>query len=314
MSVTVSKENIKRVKGMGCLQQKGTDLFNARVITRNGKITAEEAHRIAEGAEKFGSSELAMTTRQTIEVQGIPYDKLDDFIAYMAEGGLMVGGAGAKVRPIVSCKGTTCQYGLYDTYELSEEIHNRFFLGYNDVKFPHKFKIATGGCPNNCVKPDLNDLGIIGQSKPKFDPEQCKSCKICVVANVCPMEASTKQEGEKMSFDAEKCIECGRCVAMVKCPFGAMTEEARGYKVTLGGRWGKKIAQGQEMSKMVTSKEEVLDIVEKTMLFFRDQGKQGERLSDTIARIGFDKVEKMILADDLLQRKEEILAKEIQPK
>jgi sulfite reductase beta subunit-like hemoprotein len=21
----------------------------------------------------------------------------------------------------------------------------------------HKFKIALGGCPNNCVKPDLND-------------------------------------------------------------------------------------------------------------------------------------------------------------
>lgn len=68
------------------------------------------------------------------------------------------------------------------------------------------------------------------------------------------------------------------------------------------------------MSKMVTSKEEVLDIVEKAMLFFREQGKQGERFSDTIARIGFDQVEKMILADDLLQRKEEILAKEIQPK
>ena len=146
MSVTVSADDIKRVKGMGCLQQKGTDLFNARVITRNGKITAAEAHRIAEGAEKFGSSEMAMTTRQTIEVQGIPYDKIDDFIAYMAEGGLLVGGTGAKVRPIVSCKGTTCQYGLYDTYELSEEIHRRFFIGYRDVKLPHKFKIATDIC------------------------------------------------------------------------------------------------------------------------------------------------------------------------
>ena len=31
---------------------------------------------------------------------------------------------------------------------------------------PHKFKIAVGGCPNNCVKPDLNDLGIVGQRVP----------------------------------------------------------------------------------------------------------------------------------------------------
>ena len=36
------------------------------------------------------------------------------------------------------------------------------------VKLPHKFKIAVGGCPNNCVKPNLNDLGIIGQRVPEF--------------------------------------------------------------------------------------------------------------------------------------------------
>ena len=39
MSVTVSADDIKRVKGLGFLQQKGTDTFNARVLTRNGKIT-----------------------------------------------------------------------------------------------------------------------------------------------------------------------------------------------------------------------------------------------------------------------------------
>ena len=66
------------------------------------------------------------------------------------------------MRPVVSCKGTTCQYGLIDTFALSEEIHERFYHGYSSVKLPHKFKIAVGGCPNNCVKPDLNDLGIIG--------------------------------------------------------------------------------------------------------------------------------------------------------
>ena len=32
-------------------------------------------------------------------------------------------GTGKKVRPVVSCKGTTCQYGLIDTFGLSEKIH-----------------------------------------------------------------------------------------------------------------------------------------------------------------------------------------------
>ncbi|MFR4430429.1 MAG: hypothetical protein ACLT4D_14210 [Blautia faecis] len=81
-------------------------------------------------------------------------------------GGFGNRGTGSKVRPVVSCKGTTCQYGLIDTFGLSEEIHERFYHGYSAVKLPHKFKIAVGGCPNNCVKPDLNDLGIIGQRVP----------------------------------------------------------------------------------------------------------------------------------------------------
>ena len=55
----------------------------------------------------------------------------------------MTGGTGAKVRPVVSCKGTTCQYGLLDSYALSEEIYRRFYEGFQDVALPHKFKIAV---------------------------------------------------------------------------------------------------------------------------------------------------------------------------
>lgn len=309
MSVTVSADEIKRVKGLGFLQQKGTDTFNARVLTRNGKITTEEVKMVAEAAEKYGNGEMAFTTRQTIEVQGIHYDNIEAFTEHIEAGGLLIGGTGPKVRPIVSCKGTTCQYGLYDTYALSREIHERFYVGYHGVKLPHKFKIATGGCPNNCVKPDLNDVGIIGQKVPVFDAEKCRSCKVCVVAKVCPMQAAVKKEGEKLSYDKEKCIHCGRCLYMAKCPFGAMTEEVTGFKVTLGGRWGKKVGQGRAMSKIFTSKEEVLDTVEKILLFFKEYGNAGERLSDTVARIGFEKAESIILSNEMLERKAEILAK-----
>ena len=152
---TLRPEDIKRVKGMGFLQHKGTNLFNARVITRNGRITTEEAGVIAEAARLYGDGHMMMTTRLTIEVSGIAYHDIDAFCAHLAKAGLSVGGTGSKVRPVVSCKATTCQYGLYDAYALSDEIHTRFYQGYRGVSLPHKFKIATGGCPNNCVKPTL---------------------------------------------------------------------------------------------------------------------------------------------------------------
>lgn len=243
MACTISKEEVTRVKALGFLNNKDTDYFNGRVITRNGKITARELMCIANAAEKFGSGEVVFTTRLTVEIRGVHFDNIMPLCEYLKKNGLSTGGTGAKVRPVVSCKGSTCQYGQIDTFALSEKVHERFYVGYHDVKLPHKFKIAVGGCRNNCVKPDLNDIGIVG--------------------------TRTKNEhGEA-------------------CP---------GYKIYIGGRWGKKVSQGQPLSKVFTSEEEALNTVEKIILFYRDNGLEKERFADTIARIGFEEVEKAILS------------------
>ncbi len=302
----VSREEETRVKALGFLKDKRTpDRFNGRVITRNGKITAEEARAIGEAAEMFGSGEVTMTSRLTMEIQGVPFENIEPLRAYLLQAGLETGGTGSKVRPVVSCKGTTCQYGLIDTFSLSEEIHERFFHGYADVKLPHKFKIAVGGCPNNCVKPDLNDLGIIGQRVPQLNPEKCRGCKVCQVESNCPIKVAALKEG-KLVIDENACNHCGRC--MGKCPFGVIEDYVNGYRIYIGGRWGKKVAQGRYLDKIFTDKEEVLSVVEKAILLFREQGITGERFADTVARIGFEQVQEQLLADDLLARKQENIA------
>lgn len=289
----LSAEEIKRVKGLGCLQDKRyDDVFNVRVITRNGKLTSEEQIKVAEAAERFGSGEVTMTTRLTLEIQGVPYDNLDDIFAFLEEAGLETGGTGSKVRPVVSCKGTTCQYGLIDTFALSEKLHELYYIGYHGVSLPHKFKIAVGGCPNNCVKPDLNDLGIIGQRVPEIDLSKCRGCKNCQVENSCPIKVAKMVDG-KIQIAPEACNHCGRCVD--KCPFGAVNESTTGYKIYIGGRWGKKAAEGRALDKIFTSEEEVIDVVERAILFFRDEGISGERFADTIARLGFDYVQDKLL-------------------
>lgn len=302
--LTISAADEKRVKALGFLSNKGTDNFSGRIITVNGKITAAQQKCIGEAAEKFGNGIVTFTTRLTIEVQGIPYDKIEDFQAYIAKEGLVTGGTGSLVRPVVACKGTTCQYGLLDSFGLSEEIHERFYEGYRTVKLPHKFKIAVGGCPNNCVKPDLNDLGIIGQRIPEFDEDCCNGCKKCSVESSCPVGAAKVVDGI-LEIDKDVCNNCGRCVG--KCHFDAIEDGTYGYKIYIGGRWGKKVAQGQALSKIFTSKEEALDVIEKAILLFREQGQTGERFAKTIERLGFENVEKQLLANDLLDRKQEIL-------
>ena len=305
-SAAVPAEEITRVKALGFLWDKNSaDRFNGRVITRNGKITAEESAVIAEAARRYGSGEITMTSRLTLEIQRVPFDNIEPLREFLAQAGLETGGTGSKVRPVVSCKGTTCQYGLIDTFALSEEIHERFFKGYSGVKLPHKFKIAVGGCPNNCVKPDLNDLGIIGQRVPEVNLDKCRGCKVCQIEKACPVNAASVADG-KIVIDESVCNHCGRCLG--KCPFKAFEEYTGGYRIYIGGRWGKKVARGRYLEKVFTDREEVLNIVEKAILLFREQGMTGERFADTVARLGFENVQKQLLADDLLQRKAENIA------
>ena len=290
--MTLTEDQIKQVKSMGCLRDKRyEDVFNVRVITRNGKITTTEQRAIADAADRFGSGEVAMTTRQTIEIQGVKYENIPALIAFLKTKGLSTGGTGTLVRPIVSCKGTTCVFGLCDTYGLSEQIHEKFYVGYHGVKLPHKFKIAVGGCPNNCVKPSLNDVGIIGQKVPVVDAEKCRGCKTCQVEKNCPVKAASVVDG-KVFMDPVVCNGCGRCDG--KCPFGAVSYTS-GFRVYIGGRWGKKMAHGVPLTRLFTSEEEVLEVVEKAICFFRDEGIAGERFADTIARLGFDYVNQKLI-------------------
>lgn len=247
-ALTVSKEDEKRVKGMGFLNNRGTDLFSARVLTINGKVTAAQHRCMAEAAEKFGSGELLYTTRLSVEIPGIPYEKIDEFREFIAKENLVTGGTGAKVRPVVSCKGTTCQYGLLDSYAISEEIYKRFYEGYRDIVLPHKFKIAVGGCPNNCVKPNLNDVGIIGQRIPKVNTDICKGCKKCAIEAACPNKVAKVVDG-KITIDETKCRHCGRCVG--KCPFHTIEDGTYGYKIYVGGRWGKKYQRAEHSAKFL---------------------------------------------------------------
>ena len=291
----LSPEDIKRVKGLGFLRDKRyPDVFNARVITRNGRITTDEHRAIAEAADRFGSGQVAMTTRLTMEIQGVRYENIQPLTDFLSAYGLTTGGTGALVRPVVSCKGTTCQYGLIDTYALSEKIHERFYVGYHNMPLPHKFKIAVGGCPNNCVKPDLNDLGVVGQRVPVPDTEKCRGCKKCQIEKNCPIHAAKLEDG-RISIDPDACNHCGRCKG--KCPFGAVEEYREGYKILIGGRWGKKTACGRPLPRLFTTEEEVMTVIDRAILLFREEGIAGERFADTVARLGFAYVSGKLLGE-----------------
>ena len=110
-----------------------------------------------------------------------------------------------------------------------------------------------------------------------------------------------------MTADQSICNKCGRCIG--KCPFNVVYGGKQAWGIYIGGRWGKKVAIGKRLSKNLYSEEEVLNAVEKAILLFKSEGITGERFADTINRIGFERANELMLSNELLERKNEILSK-----
>ncbi len=301
--MNISEEDRKKVKSEGFLSNNDKEHFSMRVITGNGVLNYKQLKNLSEVAEKFGNGKISFTTRLTVEIPGIKYEDIEKAKEYIAKDNMVSGGTGAKIRPVVACKGTVCVFGIVDTQAIALKIHERFFNGYSNVILPHKFKIAVGGCPNNCVKPDLNDFGMVGQRVPKLNKDLCKGCKKCIVESSCPMKAA-KVNNSLLEIDKDLCSNCGIC--QNKCYFKSFDKTENLFRIYIGGRWGKTTRIGSKLNGLFTE-EEALNILEKCILFFKEKGLPKERFAMTIDRIGIDNVEAEILSNSILERKNQII-------
>ena len=310
--MSIDKTTVARLKGLGFLRNRGTDTFSGRVVVPGGVYTAEDLKNIAECAKIYGNSKVAFTSRQQAKIVGIPADRVDDAIGYLAERGLSFGGTGARVRPITACKGTTCVFGNADTQALARELHERFYIGMHAVSLPHKFKIGIGGCPNSCIKPSLNDVGIEARAYFTCNEEVCRACPTCATMVTCRSGAILRSESGRVALSEEACRHCGLCIG--KCPFGVFPKEsATRFLITVGGTWGKIRRDGTPISFPIES-ECVGDTVETILLWYRKNGYSGERLGATVDRLGIASLEAAIRDGSLLDAREEILAAPLTPR
>ena len=302
--LNLNDDQKKALKARGIILTNDGEHVIERVISPNGVFNAEQMQMLTDCAKKYGNGKIAMTTRLTVEIQGIPYENIEQCFEDIQSVGLYVGGTSSLVRPVVSCKGSVCVHGLMDTQAFCERVFNEFYVKWHTVRLPHKFKIGIGGCPNNCVKPAFHDFGIMGQSVPEYDPDLCNACGKCSVVDKCPVGATTRDEDGNLVLDHSKCTNCGKCIG--ECPFDCIEEKARGYKVSIGGIFGK-TQRYPDYLPGIYSEDEVMKLIEKCILLYREQGITGERFGRTLDRMGADNFIAQLLSDDVLERKQAIL-------
>ena len=185
------------LKKGGFMRQKQKNNFSLRLRTVGGHMSAEQLAKVAEVAEKYGEGYVHLTSRQGVEIPFIKLDQIEEVKNALAEGDVVPGVCGPRVRTVTACQGAAiCQSGCIDTYALAKELDERYF-GY---ELPHKFKFGITGCQNNCLKAEENDVGIKGGMQVAWVEDKCIQCGVCVKA--CRNEAITLEDG-KISIDTD---------------------------------------------------------------------------------------------------------------
>lgn len=248
--------DIKKVRVNCFRQSKVPGEFMLQLRVPGGIAKAKHLSMVQEICERWGNGTFHFGTRFTFDIPGIKYESIEevnkfikDYIQdvevetcgvdmnkiagqdadYDEDGGYPTIGA----RNVVSCIGNVhCIKGNANTAKLARKIEKLIFPSHYHIK------VAVAGCPNDCVKANFNDFGIMGINKQIYDIDRCIGCGACVEA--CAHHATgvlSLNKNGKIDKDTCCCVGCGEC--SIACPTGAWSRGPILYRVTLGGRTGK---------------------------------------------------------------------------
>ena len=292
-------------KNQGFITQRAKGYHAIRLRVPMGRLQAEWMPTIKEVAERYGRGYVTLTVRLGIEIPWVRTEELEEAKAYLRERGIVLAGCGPRMRAVHVCKGDVCPYSSLDVYKLGMKLDERFFSADDPVIFPHKLKMGVSGCTIACSKPQFEDIGIMGLSEPGLSLDDCNGCNLC--AEICkdygsvddPSQAFTMVpnpnggEPERIPvYNPSLCIYCGDCIRI--CPTEALFTKRQGLALFIGGKFGRHPRWGTRVANFLTE-DEVFEVIYRVLDWWRKRGRRGERLGQTMDRLGLDKFKGEVL-------------------
>ena len=266
-------------RGRGIIPQRQPGLYSLRLRVPLGLLTSAQLSELAGIAERHGEGRVHVTTRQGIEIPGVPEESVSCALRELAEAGISPGSCGPRVRNVLCCPGLDgCSHALVNSRELAAAL-DRAFL---DVALPVKMKVAVAACPNACTTPQINDIGFVGAVHPELDPEACVGCGLCEAA--C-REGAIRMVDDNPALDAQRCLACAECIAA--CPTGGWTAGARGFVAYVGGKGGRHPRFGVPLPSLFDV-DGALELVRAALDLLCEHGRPKERLASVLDRVGID--------------------------
>ncbi|SKA82389.1 dissimilatory sulfite reductase alpha subunit [Paucidesulfovibrio gracilis DSM 16080] len=230
-----------------------------------------------------------------------------------------LGGSGSNLRTPATCLGMSrCEYACYDTQALCFNLTNEYQDELHRPAFPYKFKFKFDGCPNGCVASIArSDFSVIGtwRDEIRIDQEAVAGYvggelapnagahagrdwgKFDIqkeVIDLCPSECMSYEDG-KLSIDNKECVRCMHCINTM--PRALRIGNDRGASIFVGAK--APILDGAQMGSLLVpfvkvdagnDYQEIKDIVEGIWDLWMEEGKNRERLGETMKRMGFQKI------------------------
>ena len=256
------------------------------------------------------TGDIVLIGTQTPQLEEIFYDlthKLD----------VDLGGSGSNLRTPAACLGQSrCEYACYNTQDACYQLTMDYQDELHRPAFPYKFKFKFDGCPNGCVAAMArSDFAVVGTWKDdiKIDQEAVKAYVAgefapnagahagrdwgkfdieAEVINLCPSKCM-KWDGSRLFINNAECVRCMHCINTM--PRALHIGDERGASILCGAK--APVVDGAQMGSLLVPfvpveapYTEVKEIIEKIWDWWMEEGKNRERLGETMKRLSFQKL------------------------
>ncbi len=151
----------------GVYEERRDGSFMLRVRLAAGCVLPEQMRALAQVARAYGSETLHMTTRQDIQVHGVPLEGIHPALVELAAAGLSTkGGGGNTVRNVGVCaEAGVCPREVFDVRPWVVALTERLLADPLSLQLPRKYKIAFSGCSEDCAAATVHDLGFVARKR-----------------------------------------------------------------------------------------------------------------------------------------------------
>ncbi|MCX5962550.1 MAG: ferredoxin--nitrite reductase [Cyanobacteria bacterium] len=162
-------DRIHRLKWMGIFFRPVTPgKFMVRLRLPSGIMTSAQSRVLGDVIQRYGDDGVAdVTTRQNIQLRGIRIEDVPEIFQQFESVGLTCVQSGMdNVRNITASPVSGIDAAeLIDTRELAQQVQDLITSnGQGNPRFsnlPRKFNIAIGGCPDNSIHAEINDIAFV---------------------------------------------------------------------------------------------------------------------------------------------------------